>query len=177
MLFGDSLMAGYGLTQNHHLDKVLQKKFEGQNITFINASVSGDTTKGGLDRLDWSLGDKPDLIFLCLGANDMLRGINPKVTRDNLDMMIQKIKSKNIKIILAGMMAQESYGVNYAKQFNSIYPDLSKKYKIKLYPFLLEGVALNPELNLDDGKHPNIEGVQVIAKNIFPIIQDEILKK
>lgn len=91
MLFGDSLMAGYGLTQNHHLDKVLQKKFEGQNITFINASVSGDTTKGGLDRLDWSLGDKPDLIFLCLGANDMLRGINPKVTRDNLDMMIKKI--------------------------------------------------------------------------------------
>jgi acyl-CoA thioesterase-1 len=177
MLFGDSLMAGYGLTQNHHLDKVLQKKFEGQNITFINASVSGDTTKGGLDRLDWSLGDKPDLIFLCLGANDMLRGINPKVTRDNLDMMIQKIKSKNIKIILAGMMAQESYGVNYAKQFNSIYPDLSKKYKIKLYPFLLDGVALNPELNLDDGKHPNIKGVQVIAKNIFPIIQDEILKK
>jgi acyl-CoA thioesterase-1 len=177
MLFGDSLMAGYGLTQNHHLDKVLQKKFEGQNITFINASVSGDTTKGGLDRLDWSLGDKPDLIFLCLGANDMLRGINPKVTRDNLDMMIQKIKSKNIKIILAGMMAQESYGVNYAKQFNSIYPDLSKKYKIKLYPFLLDGVALNPELNLDDGKHPNTKGVQVIAKNIFPIIQDEILKK
>jgi len=177
MLFGDSLMAGYGLTQNHHLDKVLQKKFEGQNITFINASVSGDTTKGGLDRLDWSLGDKPDLIFLCLGANDMLRGINPKVTKDNLDMMIQKIKSKNIKIILAGMMAQESYGINYAKQFNSIYPDLSKKYKVKLYPFLLDGVALNPELNLDDGKHPNIRGVQVIAKNIFPIIQDEILKK
>ena len=177
MLFGDSLMAGYGLTQNHHLDKVLQKKFEGQNITFINASVSGDTTKGGLDRLDWSLGDKPDLIFLCLGANDMLRGINPKVTRDNLDMMIQKIKSKNIKIILAGMMAQESYGTSYAKQFNSIYPDLSKKHKIKLYPFLLDGVALNPELNLDDGKHPNIKGVQVIAKNIFPIIQDEILKK
>ena len=177
MLFGDSLMAGYGLTQNHHLDKVLQKKFEGQNITFINASVSGDTTKGGLDRLDWSLGDKPDLIFLCLGANDMLRGINPKVTRDNLDMMIKKIKSKNIKIILAGMMAQESYGTSYAKQFNSIYPDLSKKYKIKLYPFLLEGVALNPELNLNDGKHPNIKGVQIIAKNIFPIIQDEILNK
>ena len=177
MLFGDSLMAGYGLTQNHHLDKVLQKKFEGQNITFINASVSGDTTKGGLDRLDWSLSDKPDLIFLCLGANDMLRGINPKVTKDNLDMMIQKIKSKNIKIILAGMMAQESYGTSYAKQFNSIYPDLSKKHKIKLYPFLLDGVALNPELNLDDGKHPNITGVQVIAKKIFPIIQDEILKK
>ena len=92
MLYGDSLMAGYGLTQNYHLDRVLQKKFKGQDIIFINASVSGDTSKGGLDRLDWSLGDKPDLIFLCLGANDMLRGINPGVTLDNLDMIIQKIK-------------------------------------------------------------------------------------
>ena len=98
-LFGDSLMAGYGLTRNHHLDKVLQKKFDEQNIIFINASVSGDTSKGGLDRLDWSLDDKPNLIFLCLGANDMLRGINPDVTRDNLEMIIQKIKQKNIKII------------------------------------------------------------------------------
>ena len=177
MLFGDSLMAGYGLTQNHHLDKILQKKFGDRNITFINASVSGDTTKGGLERIDWSLGDKPDLIFLCLGANDMLRGINPKVTRDNLDMMIQKIKNKNIKIILAGMVAQESYGKSYAKEFNSIYPDLSKKHKIKLYPFLLDGVALKPELNLDDGKHPNIKGVEIIAKNIFPIIQNEIFNK
>ncbi|RZO90096.1 MAG: arylesterase [alpha proteobacterium HIMB114] len=177
MLFGDSLMAGYGLTQNHHLDKILQKKFGDRNITFINASVSGDTTKGGLERIDWSLGDKPDLIFLCLGANDMLRGINPKVTRDNLDMMIRKIKNKNIKIILAGMVAQKSYGKSYAKEFNSIYPDLSKKHKIKLYPFLLDGVALKPELNLDDGKHPNIKGVEIIAKNIFPIIQNEIFNK
>ena len=175
MLYGDSLMAGYGLTQNYHLDKILQKKFEGQNITFINASVSGDTTKGGLDRLDWSLSDKPDLIFLCLGANDMLRGINPKVTRENLDMMIQKIKNKNIKIILAGMMAQESYGEKYAKEFNSIYPDLATKHKITLYPFLLEGVALKPELNLDDGKHPNTKGVQVIANQIFPVIQNKII--
>ena len=125
MLFGDSLMAGYGLTQNHHLDKVLQKKFQEQNIIFVNASVSGDTSKGGLDRLDWSLDEKPDLIFLCLGANDMLRGIRPSVTKDNLEMIIQKIKQKKIKIILAGMKAQESYGVSYTKQFNSIYPELS----------------------------------------------------
>ena len=177
MLFGDSLMAGYGLTQNHHLDKVLQKKFEGQNIIFVNASVSGDTSKGGLDRLDWSLGDKPDLIFLCLGANDMLRGINPGVTRDNLEMIIKKIKDKNIKIILAGMMAQESYGEIYTKQFNSIYPELSKKYKITLYPFLLEGVALKPKMNLPDGKHPNIMGVQEIANRIYPVIKQEVFKK
>ena len=177
ILFGDSLMAGYGLTQNHHLDKVLQKKFEGQNIIFINASVSGDTSRGGLDRLDWSISDKPDLIFLCLGANDMLRGINPGVTRDNLEMIIKKIKDKNIKIILAGMVAQESYGVSFTKQFNSIYPELSKKYKITLYPFLLEGVALKPEMNLPDGKHPNIIGVREIANRIYPIINKEIFEK
>ena len=177
MLFGDSLMAGYGLTQNHHLDKVLQKKFEGQNIVFVNASVSGDTSKGGLDRLDWSLDEKPDLIFLCLGANDMLRGIRPSVTKDNLEMIIQKIKQKKIKIILAGMMAQESYGVSYTKQFNSIYPELSKKYKITLYPFLLEGVALKPKMNLPDGKHPNLIGVKEIANRIYPIIKKEIFEK
>ncbi len=177
MLYGDSLMAGYGLTQNYHLDKVLQKKFEGQNIIFINASVSGDTSKGGLDRLDWSLSEKPDLIFLCLGANDMLRGINPSVTWDNLEMIIQKIKHKNIKIILAGMRAQESYGVSYTKQFNSIFSELSKKYKITLYPFLLEGVALKPKMNLPDGKHPNIVGVKEIANRIYPVIKEEIFKK
>ena len=177
ILFGDSLMAGYGLTQNHHLDKVLQKKFEGQNIIFINASVSGDTSRGGLDRLDWSISDKPDLIFLCLGANDMLRGINPGVTRDNLEMIIKKIKDKNIKIILAGMIAQESYGVSFTKQFNSIYPELSKKYKITLYPFLLEGVALKPKMNLPDGKHPNIMGVQEIANRIYPVIKKEVFDK
>ena len=176
-LFGDSLMAGYGLTRNHHLDKVLQKKFDEQNIIFINASVSGDTSKGGLDRLDWSLDDKPNLIFLCLGANDMLRGINPDVTRDNLEMIIQKIKQKNIKIIIAGMMAQESYGISYRKKFNSIYPELSKKYKIPLYPFLLEGVALKPKMNLPDGKHPNIAGIEEIANRIYPIIKSEVFKK
>jgi len=177
ILFGDSLMAGYGLTRNHHLDKVLQKKFDEQNIIFINASVSGDTSKGGLDRLDWSLDDKPNLIFLCLGANDMLRGINPDVTRDNLEMIIKKIKQKKIKIIIAGMMAQESYGISYRKKFNSIYPELSKKYKITLYPFLLEGVALKPKMNLPDGKHPNIAGIEEIANRIYPIIKSEVFKK
>ena len=175
MLFGDSLMAGYGLTQNHHLDKVLQK-FKGQNIIFVNASVSGDTSKGGLDRLDWSL-MKNQILFFMPWANDMLRGIRPSVTKDNLEMIIQKIKQKKIKIILAGMMAQESYGVSYTKQFNSIYPELSKKYKITLYPFLLEGVALKPKMNLPDGKHPNLVGVKEIANRIYPIIKKEIFEK
>ena len=107
----------------------------------------------------------------------MLRGINPGVTRDNLEMIIKKIKDKNIKIILAGMMAQESYGEIYTKQFNSIYPELSKKYKITLYPFLLEGVALKPKMNLPDGKHPNIMGVQEIANRIYPVIKQEVFEK
>jgi len=176
MLFGDSLMAGYGLTQNHHLDKVLKSKFKDKNIKFINASVSGDTTKGGLDRLDWSLSDNPNLVILGLGANDMLRGINPDTTKQNLDRMLKKITDKNIKVILAGMLAQESYGKNFTDKFNSMYPSLAKKYNITLYPFLLEGVALNPKLNLDDGKHPNIEGVKIIADKLYPIIAKELSK-
>lgn len=177
MLYGDSLMAGYGLTQNYHLDKVLKRKFKDKNITFVNASVSGDTTKGGLDRLDWSLSDKPDLIILGLGANDMLRGINPDVSKKNLDLMLKKITSKNIKVILTGMLAQESYGVNFTKKFNDMYSDLSEKYQVKLYPFLLDGVALNPKLNLDDGKHPNIKGVEIIANNLRPLISNELFNK
>jgi acyl-CoA thioesterase-1 len=176
MLFGDSLMAGYGLTQNHHLDKVLKSKFKDKNIKFINASVSGDTTKGGLDRLGWSLSDNPNLVILSLGANDMLRGINPDTTKQNLDRMLKKITDKNIKVILAGMLAQESYGKNFTDKFNSMYPLLAKKYNITLYPFLLEGVALNPKLNLDDGKHPNIEGVKIIADKLYPIIAKELSK-
>jgi acyl-CoA thioesterase-1 len=176
MLFGDSLMAGYGLTQNHHLDKVLKSKFKDKNIKFINASVSGDTTKGGLDRLSWSLSDNPNLVILGLGANDMLRGINPDTTKQNLDKMLKKITDKNIKVILAGMLAQESYGKNFTDKFNSMYPSLANKYNITLYPFLLEGVALNPKLNLDDGKHPNIEGVKIIADKLYPIIARELSK-
>ena len=174
MLFGDSLMAGYGLTQNYHLDKILEKKFTNQQVKFINAGVSGDTTKGGLERLGWSLNDNPDVVILGLGANDMLRGINPDTTKKNLDLMIQKIKEQNIAIILTGMLSPPSYGAQFSKKFNNIYPDLARKYKVTLYPFLLEGVALKPELNLKDGKHPNIEGVKIIAQNLYPYILKEI---
>ena len=113
MLFGDSLMAGYGLTQNYHLDKILEKKFTNQQVKFINAGVSGDTTKGGLERLGWSLNDNPDVVILGLGANDMLRGINPDTTKKNLDLMIQKIKEQNIAIILTGMLSPPSYGAQF----------------------------------------------------------------
>jgi len=170
MLFGDSLMAGYGLPQTQHLHVILERELKDKNITFINASVSGDTTAGGLARIDWSLSDKPTIVVLGLGANDMLRGIDPKVVKQNLDLMIKKIKGVNAKIILAGMISPQSYNTEYKKAFDNIYPDLASEHKLIYFPFLLDGVALNPKLNLDDGKHPNAEGVKVIAKNLSKYI-------
>ncbi|MFM7673835.1 MAG: arylesterase [Candidatus Fonsibacter sp.] len=170
MLFGDSLMAGYGLPQTQHLHVILEREIKDKNITFINASVSGDTTAGGLARIDWSLSEKPTIVVLGLGANDMLRGIDPKVVKQNLDLMIKKIKGVNAKIILAGMISPQSYNTEYKKAFDNIYPDLASEHKLIYFPFLLDGVALNPKLNLDDGKHPNAEGVKVIAKNLSKYI-------
>ena len=169
VLFGDSLMAGYGLNKEDHLSTVLQKNLNnnGLDVRIINASVSGDTTAGGLNRISWTLSEKNiDILVLGLGANDMLRGIKPKETKENLEKIIKIIIDKNIKIILAGMIAPESHGKEYRDEFNIIYSNLSDKYSLTFLPFLLEGVALNPELNLEDGMHPNPKGVQVISKNI-----------
>ena len=169
VLFGDSLMAGYGLKKEDHLSTVLQKNLNsnGLDVRIINASVSGDTTAGGLNRINWTLSEKNiDILVLGLGANDMLRGIKPNETKENLEKIIKIIIDKNIKIILAGMIAPESHGKEYRDEFNIIYSNLSDKYSLTFLPFLLEGVALNPELNLEDGMHPNPKGVQVISKNI-----------
>ena len=169
VLFGDSLMAGYGLNKEDHLSTVLQKNLNnnGLNVRIINASVSGDTTAGGLNRINWTLSEKNiDILVLGLGANDMLRGIKPKETKENLEKIIKIIIDKNIKIILAGMIAPESHGKEYRDEFNIIYSNLSDKYSLTFLPFLLEGVALKPELNLEDGMHPNPKGVQIISKNI-----------
>ena len=169
VLFGDSLMAGYGLNKKDHLSTVLQKNLtnNGLDVRIINASVSGDTTAGGLNRINWTLSEKNiDILVLGLGANDMLRGIKPKETKENLEKIIKIIIDKNIKIILAGMIAPESHGKEYRDEFNIIYSNLSDKYSLTFLPFLLEGVALKPELNLEDGMHPNPKGVQIISKNI-----------
>ena len=168
ILFGDSLMAGYGLDSSNHLDRFLEEDLLKLNIKskIINASVSGDTTSGGLNRLNWSLQDDYDLFILGLGANDMLRGINPEVTKNNLINIIKAVLDKNIPILLTGMRAPSSYGKAYQKSFNEIYSNLVKEFKISFYPFLLEGVALNPELNQADGKHPNIKGVKIISQNL-----------
>ena len=169
VLFGDSLMAGYGLPKEHHLPLVLENnlKKNGFNIQVINGSVSGSTSSGGLNRAEWSLSDPGiDLIILGMGANDMLRGIQPDETKKNLEQIIEIAKRKKIEIILAGMIAPTTYGAKYKNDFDAIYPKLSKKHNLLLIPFLLEGVALNPSLNLQDGIHPNQQGTIKISENI-----------
>ena len=178
ILFGDSLMAGYGLDSADHLNLYLEKDLQSLNIqsSITNASVSGDTTSGGLNRLNWSLQDDYDLFVLGLGANDMLRGIAPEVTKANISKIIETVLNKNIKILLTGMQAPNSYGSEYQQSFNDVYPTLAEEFQISLYPFLLEGVALIPELNQSDGKHPNKEGTQIISKNLANKIH-ELMKR
>ncbi len=162
-------MSGYGLDEEFHLSAILEKnlKVKGFDINVINASVSGDTTSGGLNRLSWLLEEKDiDIVILCLGANDMLRGIKPDFIRQNLNKILERLQEKKITVLLAGMISQETFGEEYKKEFDQIYPKLAKKFKVSFLPFLLDGVALNPELNLKDGKHPNSKGVDLISKNL-----------
>ena len=169
VLFGDSLMAGYGLDKKYHLSNVLEKSLnkKGLKVKVINASVSGDTSAGGLNRIAWTISEMNiDIILLGLGANDMLRGISPNETEKNLEEIIIKILNKKIQIVIAGMIAPDSHGDDYKNEFDKIFKRLSIKYELDFIPFLLDGVALNPDLNLDDGMHPNEKGVIVISKNI-----------
>ena len=162
-------MSGYALPEEHHLSVVLEDnlKSEGYNIEVINGSISGNTSLDGLDRIKETLSELDvDLIILGLGANDMLRKINPKETEKNLEKIIKIIQDKNINIILAGMVASISNGLGYKKKFDKVFPNLAKKYDIQLIPFLLDGVALKPELNLSDGMHPNEKGVLIISETI-----------
>ena len=166
-------MAGYGLPNEHHLSVILQESLEskGYNIEVINGSVSGSTSSGGFNRANWTLSEPDiDLIVLCLGANDMLRGIKPNETKKNLEKIIQLAQDKNIKVILAGMIAPSSHGYNYKKKFDKIFPDLANKFKLKFIPFLLDGVAMRPELNLSDGIHPNQKGTIIISNTLEKII-------
>jgi len=169
LLFGDSLMSGYGLKEDQTLSIVLENdlKQAGYNIKIINGSVSGDTSEDGLDRIEEYVFDSDiDLIVLGLGANDMLRRINPEQTENNLRKIIEIIKTKNIKIILAGMKASPTNGLAYKKKFDDIFPKLAEEYDLNLIPFLLKEVALNPKFNQSDGIHPNYEGAKVISETI-----------
>ncbi len=169
LLFGDSLMSGYGLKEDQTLSIILENdlKEAGYNIKVINGSVSGDTSEDGLDRIDeYTSGGDIDLIVLGLGANDMLRRINPDQTESNLRNIIEIIKTNNINIILAGMKASPTNGLAYKKKFDDIFPKLAEEYDLTLIPFLLKKVALNPKLNQSDGIHPNYEGAKLISKTI-----------
>ena len=169
LLFGDSLMSGYGLKENQALSIILENdlKETGYNIRVINGSVSGDTTEDGLNRVNEYTSDNDlDLIVLGLGANDMLRRINPDQTESNLRNIIEIIKTNNINIILAGMKTSPTNGLAFKKKFDDIFPKLAKEYDLTLIPFLLKKVALNPKLNQSDGIHPNYEGAKVISETI-----------
>jgi acyl-CoA thioesterase-1 len=168
--FGDSLVAGFGLAADAAFPAVLEKtlRAEGYHVTVVNAGVSGDTASGGQARLDWALGDGADGVILELGANDMLRGVDPAVTKAALDAILDELKERNIKVLIAGMKAASSLGQDYKTRFDAIYPALAKKYDAPLYPFFLEGVAGEPALKLGDGLHPNPAGVERIVKGILP---------
>ncbi len=175
LALGDSLTAGYGLDQNQgftvQLQQSLNHNFPDQDIKVINGGVSGDTTKGGLARLNWALVDNPDMVIVELGANDGLRGLDPKLTEKNLDGILQNLKDRGVKVLLAGMLAPPNLGPDYGQEFNSIYPRLAKKHEVALYPFFLEGVAGIADLNQEDGIHPNAEGVAIIVERLLPHIE------
>ncbi|HWB48224.1 MAG TPA: arylesterase [Stellaceae bacterium] len=172
LAFGDSLTAGLGLPASEAFPARLQARLEGEgvDVKIVNAGVSGDTTTDGLARLDWALADKPDFVILALGANDALRGIDPKIVRANLDKMIEKIQAAGAKILLLGMLAPANWGADYARAFDNIYPELAKAHGVALYPFFLDGVALDPKLNQPDGLHPNERGVAVMVERIAPLV-------
>ncbi|MEE8295385.1 MAG: arylesterase [Sphingomonadales bacterium] len=177
LAMGDSLMAGYNLPPNqgfpHQLEDWLQE--QGLNIRVINAGVSGDTTTAALERLEWTLAGapngKPDLFIVEFGGNDMLRGIDPSLTRRNLDAILKLATERNIKVLFTGMLAAPNMGPDYRADFDAIYPELAEKYNVNFYPFFLEGVAGQPGLNLGDGIHPNVKGVGVMVENLGPVIE------
>lgn len=173
LVLGDSLTAGYGLAAEEAFPVQLQAALKngGVDVLVINAGVSGDTTAGGLSRIDWALADKPTHVIVELGANDALRGIDPKTTRRNLDAIIAKLQSAGVKTMLAGMYAPPNWGRDYEAEFRSIYPDLARQYRIGLYPFFLDGVAARPTLNQADGIHPNKKGVAVIVGRMLPSVR------
>ena len=176
MLYGDSLMAGYGLNQNENLSSALATKFSLKEtaVLIINASVSGNTTSNGLARLDWSLGESPNIVILCLGANDMLRGIDPKYIKENLNTMISKINESGSKVILAGMRSPKSMGGIYQQRFDQMYREISEEHDLTFMPFLLEGIALEKKYLQNDYKHPNALGIQVMANNLYPYILESM---
>jgi len=175
---GDSLTAGYQLGPDEGFAERLQAKLteRGQNVTIINAGVSGDTTSGGLARLDWSVPSEADGVILELGGNDALRGIDPATTEANLDKMLTQLSERDLPVLLAGMRAPPNMGPDYEADFNPIFEALARRHDAVYYPFFLDGVAGNPAYGLGDGIHPNAEGVDIIVDKILPSVEKLIAR-
>lgn len=178
LVLGDSLSAGYGLKPEDAFPSQLQEAMRaaGYDVRVINAGVSGDTTAGGLSRLEWALSDKPHIVLVELGGNDALRGLPPAETYANLDAILARLENRDISVILAGMQAPRNLGEDYTTEFDAIYPHLASKYDLPFYPFFLDGVALDPALNQADGIHPNPAGVREIVRRILPLLETELEK-
>lgn len=176
LAFGDSLTAGYGLAPSESFAAQLEKSLRdsGRMVRVTNAGLSGDTTGGGLARLDWSLQDRPHLVILELGANDGLRGLDPKRMQANLAAMITKIQAAGARVILAGMRSPVNWGQAYQQEFDAAFPALAHQFNLPLYPFFLEGVITDPSLLLNDGLHPNALGVARIVEGILPLVMAEL---
>jgi acyl-CoA thioesterase-1 len=175
---GDSLTAGYGLAESAAFPARLAQALQGKGVaaTVVNAGVSGDTATGGLDRLAWSVPQGTDAVILALGANDMLRGVDPNVTKAALDKILGQLAGRHIPVLLAGMKASRNMGADYARTFDAIYPALASTHRVVFYPFFLDGVAADPKLNQADGMHPSPAGVDVIVKRMLPSVEKLIAR-
>jgi acyl-CoA thioesterase-1 len=174
VVMGDSLTAGYGLQSSEafpaRLEAALRKR--GHDVVVENAGVSGDTAKQGLERLDWSVDQTADAVIVELGANDALRGVDPNETRRSLDDIIAKLRARNLPVMIAGMQAPPNLGASYKELFDAIYPELARKHEVPLYPFFLEGVATRQNFNLEDGIHPNAQGVEEMVRRMLPKVEE-----
>lgn len=176
VIIGDSLTEGYGVDKSFSYPSVLQEKFDklGKKVKIINGGVSGSTTASGKSRLKWFMRVKPDIVVFALGANDGLRGIKLEQTRSNLEDLVKMAQEKKVKVVLAGMRIPPNYGKEYTAGFYKIFTEISKKYNTSLIPFLLEGVAGNKDLNIEDGIHPNRKGYVIIAETVYKTLKDLI---
>jgi len=175
---GDSITAGYGLPADQAFPAKLTRALEakGYAVSIANAGVSGDTTGGGLDRLDWSVPQGTEAVILELGANDMLRGLDPAATKTTLEEILSKLDQRHIPVLLVGMKAVRNLGLDYARNFDAIYPALASTHSVVFYPFFLDGVATDPQFNQGDGLHPNAAGVDVIVARILPQVETLIVR-
>jgi len=173
LVLGDSLTAGYGLPAEEAFPVQLEQALRqtGRTVKVLNGGVSGDTTAGGLARLDWALADKPQLVIIELGANDALRGLPPEQTRHNLDAIMTRLKQQGIAVLLTGMRAPRNLGSDYYNKFDQIYPELAARHGVAFFPFFLDGVAAVPKFNQEDGIHPNPAGVRLIVCNLLPTLE------